>query len=72
MGRNSQDGRVVAKVPGLDSRLDPAAPSNDAVVRHQMLREYLFERNLYVMGTIYPSLETLQLEHRFNRFVGKL
>lgn len=58
------DGRVVAKVPALDSD-DLTNPGNDDFIRHEMLHEYVFERRFHVMADILPALDVLRVEHRF-------
>ena len=58
--RMSQDGRVIAKRPGINASPD----DNEIGIRSQMIRDYQIYVSLVVQGCIWPALETLLLEHR--------
>jgi hypothetical protein len=59
----SQDGRVVAKHPGMDWS-DPTSESYRAVVGAEMVRNFSMQLGVSVTGAIWPALEILILEHR--------
>nr|WP_158527669.1 DUF4209 domain-containing protein [Aquitalea magnusonii] len=60
----NKDGRVQAKLSGLDTRVDPSESCNNGIVHHEVLRAYRFERSFYVVSMILPALEILYAEHQ--------
>ena len=60
----SQDGRVVAKTPGI-SLGDTNASNYQAALRSEMIKQYEMDLGLVVQGAVWPALEVLILEHRF-------
>lgn len=67
----SQDGRVIAKRPGLSLGGEPT-DDDEVVIRSEMIRDYGILVGLIVQGDVWPALEVLLLEHRLREgdFVG--
>ena len=59
----SHDGRVIAKLPGIDLN-DPLSDDNEKVINFRMIFHYSFHVGIAVSGYILPALEILLLEHR--------
>jgi hypothetical protein len=58
-----QDGRVVAKRPGINIS-GPATAQNEIAIRAEMVKEYGFAVKMAVASHVWPALEVLLLEHR--------
>jgi len=58
----SQDGRVIAKRPGL-SLSGTLSESDEVTIRAEMIRDHGILIGIVVQGDIWPALEVLWLEH---------
>jgi len=59
----SEDGRVIAKRPGMS--LNGSMTNEDEIaIRVEMIRDYGIEIGLVVQGSIVPALDAILLEHR--------
>ncbi|MFA5984326.1 MAG: DUF4209 domain-containing protein [Methylococcaceae bacterium] len=59
-----KDGRVIDRVPSLDTNADPVDAANKDRFLREMTRMYLELVNFYVNVFIWPALGSLVLEHR--------
>lgn len=59
----SQDGRVIAKRPGL-SLNGTSSEGDEVTIRAEMIRDHGILMSIVVQGDIWPALEILWLEHR--------
>ena len=59
----SNDGRVIAKSPGLDIG-ETTTGGNDAVVHREMINYHGLQVGIAIQGSIVPAYEVLLLEHR--------
>lgn len=60
----AENGRVIARVPRLDTNADPADETNREHVLWKMTRMYRAWLNFYVNAFIWPALDSLVVEHR--------
>jgi hypothetical protein len=67
----SQDGRVIAKRPGLSLSAE-SSDGDEVTIRAEMIQNYGILIGIVVQGDIWPALEILWLEHRLHEadFVG--
>lgn len=61
----SQDGRVIAKRPGL-SLGGTSSDGDEVTIRAEMIRDHGILISIVVQGDIWPALEILWLEHRLH------
>jgi hypothetical protein len=61
------DGRVVAKVPGLNMGVGEDDPENKQTLEHQTLKVFSTHIHIVVQATVLPALNTLIVEHRLSR-----
>lgn len=61
------DGRVVAKVPGLNMLTDVGHHENKQTLEHQTLKVFSAQIHIAVQATVLPALNTLIVEHRLSR-----
>lgn len=59
----SQDGRVIAKRPGM-SLGSTLTEDDEIAIRAEMIRDYGILVSIVVQGDIWPALEVMLLEHR--------
>jgi len=59
----SEDGRVIAKRPGMSLNCS-MTDEDEIAIRVEMIRDYGIEIGLVVQGSIVPALDAILLEHR--------
>lgn len=61
------DGRVVAKIPGLNMGVGEDDPKNKQTLEHQTLKVFSTQIHIAVQAIVLPALNTLIVEHRLSR-----